>query len=336
MSTPSTSWSEIVAADEDERFEKLAQRLAGVQKARDGARTRALHAKSHAGLRAHLRVLGDLPEHARQGMFAAPGEHKAYVRFSNGNGAIQPDKAPDLRGLAVKVLDVRGPKVLGDAATQDFLMIDAPTVPFRTPEEFVAFVCASSPPDGGIGRVFGEVGFFRTLALLAGLAKAAKGRPRNVADKAFYSAAAIQFGTYAARYGAFPLHAEVDDGAPSAERDYLGPRTVRRVASRPLEYELRAQFFEGEGTPIEDSRVAWTSPWVPLARLTIATQDATSDRGKRLHDFVEKLSFDPWHALVEHRPLGAVMRARKHAYYASIQARGAAKEPDGTEWGQFD
>jgi hypothetical protein len=337
MSIPSTSWSETVGADEDARFEKLAQRLAGVQKARDGARTRALHAKSHGGLRARLRVLGDLPDHARHGLFATPGEHRAYVRLSNGSGALQHDKAPDLRGLAVKVLDVPGPKVLGDASTQDFLMIDTPTVPFRTPEEFIAFVCASSPPDGGIGKVFGEIGFFRTLGLLAGLAKAAKGRPRNVVDRVFYSAAAITVGKHAARYAAFPVHDAVEDAAPAAERDYLGPRTARRLAAHPLEYELRVQFFVDEATtPIEDSRVAWPSPWVPVARLAIAAQDATTDRGKRLHDFVEKLSFDPWHALVEHRPLGAVMRARKHAYYASIVARGASKEPDGSEWSQFD
>ena len=31
-----------------------------------------------------------------------------------------------------------------------------------------------------------------------------------------------------------------------------------------------------------------------------------------------------WHALVEHRPLGEVMRARKVAYYASQQNRGAS------------
>lgn len=334
--TASKDWKETPAADEDERFPRLAERLAGVQKARDGAKTRGLHAKSHAGVRARLRVLPDLPEHARQGLFAKPGEHRAYVRYSNGNGALQPDRAPNLRGLAVKVLDVDGPKVLGDARTQDFLMIDTPTVPFRTPDEFIAFVCASSPPDGGIGRVMREVGFFRTLGLLGGLVKAAKGKPRNVADRAFYSAAAVCFGPYAARYAAFPVHAAAADGPATAERDYLTARMDTRLAAAPLEYELRAQFFTGTETPVEDSRVDWPSPFVPLARLTVEKQDPTTPAGRRLHAFVESLSFDPWHALVEHRPLGAVMRARKHAYYASIQARRAIPEPDGSEWSAFE
>jgi hypothetical protein len=330
--TPSKDWKETVAADEEERFERLAQRLAGLQKSGQAAPLRALHAKSHAGLRARFRVLPDLPEHARQGLFVEARERRAYVRLSNGSGAMQPDRAPDLRGFAVKVLDVEGAKVLGDGRTQDFLMIDTPTVPFRTPDEFVTFVCAAAPPDGGIGRVLGQLGLFRTIGLLAGLAKAAKGRPRNVLDRPFHSAAAISFRAYAARYAAFPLHAAVADAAPSGDRDYLGDRTVARVAKTPLEYELRAQFFSGPDTPIEDSRVDWPSPFVPLARITIEAQDAASEAGRRLHTFVESLSFDPWHALVAHRPLGAVMRARKHAYYASIRARDAAPEPDGSEW----
>jgi hypothetical protein len=334
--TPSTDWTESVLPDEDERFERLAQRLAGVQKARDGGKTRALHGKAHAGLRASLRVLAELPEHARQGLFAKPAEHRAYVRFSNGSGAFQPDRAPDLRGLAIKVLGVDGRKVLGEARTQDFLLIDTPTIPFRTPDEFVAFVCASSPPEGGIGKVFGEVGFFRTIGLLAGLAGAAKGRLRSVVDRTFHSVAATAFGPYAVRYAAFPVHTAGDEASATSEPDYLGSRARARVAKMPLEYELRVQFYAGPETPIENTRVPWPVPHVPVARLRIEPQDAGSTGGRRLQEYVESMSFDPWHALVEHRPLGAVMRARKHAYYASTQARKAAAEPDGSEWASFD
>jgi hypothetical protein len=48
-------------------------------------------------------------------------------------------------------------------------------------------------------------------------------------------------------------------------------------------------------------------------------------------EYVAALSFDPWHALEEHRPLGNVMRARNHAYRLSTQERSAAPEPDGSE-----
>jgi hypothetical protein len=332
---PRTDWKEDVAGDEDERFERVAQRLAAMQKARPGPRTRALHGKSHGGLRARLRVLGELPPHARQGLFLEPVERRAYVRFSNGAGASLPDRGPDLRGLAIKVLDVDGPKVMGEARTQDFLMIDTPTVPFATPEEFAAFVTATAEPKGAIGRVIRELGLRRTLGLLAGLLGTVKGKPRSVVDRTLYSAAPVSFGAYAARYAAFPVHAPGDEAGATSEPDYLRARTAARVKHGPLEYELRAQFYTGQETPIEDSRVDWSSPFVPLARLTIEAQDPASPAGERLRAFVESLSFDPWHALVAHKPLGAVMRARKAAYYPSIQARGAVAEPDGSEWASF-
>jgi hypothetical protein len=65
--------------------------------------------------------------------------------------------------------------------------------------------------------------------------------------------------------------------------------------------------------------------------LTLPQQDLDSPRGRKLAEFVEKLSFDPWHALVAHRPLGNMMRARNYAYRESTQERAAAGEPDGKE-----
>jgi hypothetical protein len=42
---------------------------------------------------------------------------------------------------------------------------------------------------------------------------------------------------------------------------------------------------------------------------------------------VSRLSFDPWHAGEEHRPLGGIMRARRVTYGASVVGRKAAPEP---------
>ena len=71
-----------------------------------------------------------------------------------------------------------------------------------------------------------------------------------------------------------------------------------------------------------------------MGRLTIPRQDLRLPRNRRVADFVETLSFDPWHAPEEFRPLGNMMRARNVAYRLSTQERGVAPEPDGTE--RFD
>jgi hypothetical protein len=117
--------------------------------------------------------------------------------------------------------------------------------------------------------------------------------------------------------------------------DYLAEELARRLKAGPVAYDLRLQFYvDAASTPIEDASVEWredVSPFVTVGRLTLPQQDVSSTRGRRVSDHIESLSFDPWHALEEHRPLGNVMRARNHAYRLSTQERQAAPEPDGSE-----
>jgi hypothetical protein len=104
---------------------------------------------------------------------------------------------------------------------------------------------------------------------------------------------------------------------------------LRRVKQGPLSWTLSAQFFsDDQSTPIEDASVEWTGPWVELGRLTIPKQDPTSELGQRIEALVNDLSFDPWHAIEAHRPLGAIMRARAAAYRESVLGRKAAPEPE--------
>jgi hypothetical protein len=87
-------------------------------------------------------------------------------------------------------------------------------------------------------------------------------------------------------------------------------------------------------TPIEDGSRDWSeadAPFVSVARLSLPRQEPASPRGRRIAAFVEKLSFDPWHAGVDFRPLGNMMRARSHAYRLSTAERGASPEPNGSE-----
>jgi hypothetical protein len=56
------------------------------------------------------------------------------------------------------------------------------------------------------------------------------------------------------------------------------------------------------------------SPYFPVGRIVVPAQNAYS--AERRVYFDELLSFNPWHALADHRPLGNVMRARLKAYQA--------------------
>ena len=73
--------------------------------------------------------------------------------------------------------------------------------------------------------------------------------------------------------------------------------------------------------PIEDPRVEWPetmSPFRKLATIRILQQDCDSSRQAIYGD---NLSFTPWHALPEHRPLGGINRARKVIYEAISRRR---------------
>jgi hypothetical protein len=335
---PSKEWRENVAPDEDERFGAYGRALRDLQKKRAAGKTvhRALHAKAHVGVRATFEVMPDLPEHARHGIFAAPGKYEAFARFSNGAGAVQHDKRADVRALAIKVLGVPGKKVIAgleSAKTQDFLAVQSSVTPFKTPDEFVAFVRAAAVPRTLLLNLFWSVGVLRTFSILRRLARGPVSRPvATMAGMAFYSAVPIRIGPYAARYAFVPRQATDAPLPHERERDYLMRDLATRLRDGALEWDVKLQFFETESrTPIEDASVDWDSPYITVARLSIAKQDVESDDGKKTAELVETLSFDPWHALVEHTPLGAMMRARKYAYYESITERGAAREPGDSE-----
>jgi hypothetical protein len=230
----------------------------------------------------------------------------------------------------VKVLGVDGTKIIPGmekAKTQDLLFIGSSTIPFRNAEEFVGFVVAASKGQLLLlPRLASRIGFGRAFALVRTLLKTLGAFP-SFAGTPMFTAAPIRYGPFAARLKLEPIgeRGEVQGSGVDA----LSQDLIARLSKGPLEWDLAAQFFIDEArTPIENPTVEWDAPYVTLGRLTVPQQDVASEEGKKLDAQIDRLSFDPWHALVEHRPLGHIMRARNHAYRISTQARKAAPEPD--------
>jgi hypothetical protein len=84
--------------------------------------------------------------------------------------------------------------------------------------------------------------------------------------------------------------------------------------------------------PVEDASVEWDemlSPSLTIARVSVQPQRAHSNARRVWVD--EHLSFNPWHSLAAHRPLGNIMRARFKAYQASSHFRHSAERRDMVE-----
>ncbi|GAA1635470.1 catalase family protein [Kribbella alba] len=317
MGEPSTDWREVVLPEEKERHERQAAQFAEMQsrKSEKYGAGRALHRRQLAALRARLDVPGDLPEYAKQGIFAIPNRYDAWIRLSNGGFSRAPDAVPDIRGFAIKVLGVRGPAALGgEAVSQDFALINHERFSSATSDDFTKVVTTGAGTRGQILlKLLKNPGMIPELKTVTA---ALKSPFSGFATQDFFSAAPIAFGPYAVRVRLVAASSEVNQ---NAKDDWAGD-VYERLIDNPLVRELQVQFFTDEATtPIEDASVVWPAPYLTVARLTIPRQkpDPAFD------EEIETAKFDPWNALTAHRPLGEVMRARKVAYFASQQNRSA-------------
>jgi hypothetical protein len=333
---------EVRQPDEDQLVEKITASLGRIsQRAFEKHRhaKRDAHAKSHGVLKGVLSVYDGLPEPLAQGLFAAPRTYPVVVRLSTAPGDIEDDAIPAPRGMAIKIFGVDGPKALPaheHETTQDFLLVNLPTIPFgdvaaywRTQQilerladqpDFLKRITAELA--GNLGRVLRFVGMPNQT--LEGL-----GPPNtHLLGETYYSMAALRFGDYIAKLGVAPLSASVRrltgqaihaGGNPSVLRDLV----VDFFRSSSAEYEVRAQLCTDlTRMPVEDASVEWPereSPYRPVGKITLPPQEAYSPARRVYAD--DALSFNSWHTLAAHRPLGSLARARIRVYEASASFR---------------
>lgn len=325
---PSTNYNEIIPPGEDEKFAAYAQKLRAIQKAKSKkyGKGRLLHRKGLLALKAELKVDANLPAHAAQGIFARPGKYEVLVRLSNGGLDVKADKMPDIRGFAFKVKGVTGKSVLsgGPQSEQDFLLINHSAFGAARAEEFLELLLALNAGGGAVlkhlHKTHGLVGMFRAMGRLA---KTIGKKFTGFASENFSTVAPVKNGAYAVKLRIRPL-TKMTTAFNKAD---LAGDLRTHLKSAPIEYAVELQFFtDAQTTPIEDSSVEWSemqSPFVRVGTLVIPAQDLSGAGYEKLAAETEASKFDPWNAIEEHRPLGNIMRARKHAYYVSQNERGA-------------
>ncbi len=86
-----------------------------------------------------------------------------------------------------------------------------------------------------------------------------------------------------------------------------------------MEFDFCIQFqTDAEKMPIEDPTVIWNSEFIKLATIKIPTQ--IFDTAER-NEFGDDLTFNPWHCLPEHQPLGSFNRVRRMIYEEMYEFR---------------
>ena len=306
------------------------------------AMERAGNTKTHALVRGSLEVHPDLPRHLRHGILAAPRSFPAWIRFG-GPGPHQPPDIDDVGVLSigVKLMDVPGAKLLDDErSTQDLTGISCPT--FTTPhvranarlQEWSLrerplwyFLDPREPRIGDLA--------------MQGLWSKTQGNPLA---SPYYSCVPYLLGEGAAMQYAFfpqsPSETKVPRLPLRPPDDYLRENMVRTLDAHDAAFTMTVQLqADPHRMPIEDAGILWSvalSPRIPVATLRIPRQ--RFDTPAQLA-FAHALSYNPWHCLAEHRPLGNLNRARRKLYWELARFRQANNridhvEPTGAE--QFE
>lgn len=321
-------------------------RISQTVAADEGHAFRSVHAKTHGILHGTLEVL-TLPAHLAHGLFAQPGSHPVTLRLSSTPGDLLDDKVSTPRGLAIKVLEADGARL--DASDglreQDFLMVNGPVFNAPTAKKFLKslkLLAATTDKAPNAKKLLSAA----LRALEAVVEKAGGASPTLISmgghpathplGETYFTQVPMLFGPYMAKLSLAPVALELAalkdapvDLSQSSHvlRDVVG----EHIAAHGGTWELRAQLcVDLETMPIEDASVEWPeelSPYVTVARLTVAPQTTWDEASSPAED--DALSFSPWRGLLDHRPIGSIMRVRRSAYVmaAAFRKRFNAGQP---------
>lgn len=303
----------------------------------DGLYKRDAHPFAHGCARAQLIVDDGPDERLRAGVFAKPhASYSAWVRFSN--GIEDDDTKKDGRGMAIKVLGVEGTRLLStadeppqetEARTQDFVMIGYPAFFTRTLEDYERFfeIQAANPQAYAFFIPSVKPWTWKLHELYHAVHVVGMIGPRvvNPLEAQYHSMAAFRLGPHHnVKFSLRPCAA--GSGAPA---DASGPHRLRAALSNSLSHAPACFAFliqlqdPTKNMPIEDTTIEWReslSPFLHVATLIIPRQEIDTEERNQ---FCENLSFDPWHGVEDHYPVGAINRARRAVYTAVAKFRHA-------------
>lgn len=333
---------ERLEPDEEESLDSIIASFSGYMQRtyRPGNYERGGNTKTHGIVKATVTVPGDLPAHLRHGLFATPRTYPAYVRFS-GPGPNLPLDIEDAGfiSMAVKVMDVPGPKLMADEQrTQDLIGVCTPT--FVTPNtrenaKLQIWSFRDMPVFYFLNPFDSHLRDFLMQALWTET-------QYNPLGHRFWSCVPYLLGEGQAMMYSFYPRSEVVTKIPGVPfgkvpPNYLRDNMIATLAAQDVEFDLLVQVqTDPHRMPIENASVRWPerlSPFIRAATIHIPKQRIDTPAHVELG---KHMSMNPWHCLPEHRPLGNQSRARRRMYAELSRLRQSRNqtphiEPTGNE-----
>jgi hypothetical protein len=284
-----------------------------------GGFERGGNTKTHGIVRGEFIVHDDLPEQYRHGIFAQPRTYRAWVRFSGPGPYITPDiDDVGFMSISIKLMGVDGPKLMSEEKfTQDMTAVSTPT--FVTPDVRAnAQLQIASLQNASL---FHFINFHRSHLLdliMQGLWVKTQSSPF---EAPYFSCVPYLLGEgQAMQYSVWPKTTKRTPVPRLPLRppdNYLRNAMAAALDAGDVELDYRIQLQTDPFLmPIENAGVLWPeklSPRVSVATLRLPRQ--RFDSAAQIN-FEKRLSYNPWHSIAEHRPLGNQSRARRRMYLA--------------------
>jgi catalase len=293
---------------------------------------RDAHPKHHGCVQAKM-VLDNsrLGQEHRVGLFAKNSSYNAMIRFSNGDpDHLKADKKSDVRGMAVKLYDVPYETYLEETGVEknnsvhDFVFMNSKEFFIKDPVHYGKFM--DSLKSGGL-----SVAMFAAGALLNPhdhfvgiLRKAFAMKVGNPLDINYHSATPYKLGATSMKM-MFKSCKKNKEKVPrkNAAPNFLGERLASYLDKNKTCFDFYIQpNADKKRNDIENSQDKWStnrSPYIKVGRLEVPQQSAGSIKGRG--EVCENMSFNPWRAPEEMRPLGGVNRIRLEVYVKQAKMR---------------
>lgn len=304
-----------------------------------GGFERGGNTKTHGMVRAEFIVHDGLPERFRHGIFAEPRTYRAWVRFSGPGPYVTPDiDDVGFMSISIKLMGVPGPKLMDEEQfTQDFFGVSTPT--FVTPDtQANAHLQKWSLKNASIFHFLNFTNPHLLDLIMQGLWTKTQSSPF---EAPYFSCVPYLLGEgQAMEYSVWPTSSKKTPIPRLPRRppdDYLRQAMIQALDQGDVDLDFRIQLQTDPFLmPIENAGVLWPerlSPRVSVATLHIPRQSFVSPAQTA---FARRLSYNPWHCVPEHRPLGNQSRARQRMYWELSRLRHDMNkvphyEPDGNE-----
>lgn len=304
-----------------------------------GGMERGGNTKTQGIVRGEFIVHDNLPAAMRQGIYAKPQTFPAWVRFSGPGPYITPDiDDVGFMSISIKLMGVPGAKLMDEEKfTLDMFGVSTQT--FVTPDTKAnAQLQIESLKNA---QIFYFLNFTRPHFLDLIMQSLFIKTQSSPFEAPYFSCVPYLLGEgQAMQYSVWPKSKKRTPIPRLPLRppdDYLRNAMVASLSDGDVEFDIRLQLqTDPHLMPIENNAVLWPeklSPRVSVATLRLPKQKFDSPAQMA---FAKKLSYNPWHTIAEHRPLGNQSRARRRMYLELSRLRHTMNavpqyEPNGDE-----